>query len=118
MRPNAAPAKAAYGQPAVQEEPEVVEESVQYAPAPAVQPAVRAPVRVAKEPVATTSYGSNSRGSYRASSSTYEAEAEDTAEDQAKNAHYSFGSAIDDGIMDHSHVRQETRDGLKVIGSL
>jgi len=39
------------------------------------------------------------------------------AEEQSKNAHYSFGAAIDDGIMDHSHIRQETRDGQRVEGS-
>ncbi len=36
------------------------------------------------------------------------------AEEQAKSAQYSFASAVDDGIMDQSQVRQESRDGLKV----
>lgn len=43
-----------------------------------------------------------------------EAEDERINQEQAKSAQYSFASAVDDGIMDHSHVRQETRDGLKV----
>ncbi|CAG7833224.1 unnamed protein product, partial [Allacma fusca] len=30
---------------------------------------------------------------------------------------YSFAAAVDDGIMDHSHVREEQRDGSKVTGS-
>ncbi|OXA62626.1 Larval cuticle protein A3A, partial [Folsomia candida] len=47
----------------------------------------------------------------------YDDERHRIEDDQAKNAKYSFGSAIDDGIMDHSHIRQETRDGLKVEGS-
>lgn len=31
------------------------------------------------------------------------------ADDQAKNAHYSFDSSVQDTINDHSHTRQETR---------
>jgi len=42
---------------------------------------------------------------------------EDYAEEQAKSAKYAFASAVDDGIMDQSQVRQEVRDGLKVKGS-
>lgn len=37
-------------------------------------------------------------------------------EEQAKNAHYTFGTTIDDSINDHSIHRQETRDGLAVTG--
>lgn len=37
-------------------------------------------------------------------------------EEQAKNAHYSFGTSIDDRINDHSIQRQETRDGLALHG--
>nr|CAD7416756.1 unnamed protein product [Timema poppensis] len=35
---------------------------------------------------------------------------------QAENAKYTFSSSVEDGIMDTSHVRQETRDGLKLNG--
>lgn len=37
-------------------------------------------------------------------------------EEQARNAHYSFGSSIDDTINDHSIHRQETRNGLALKG--
>lgn len=37
-------------------------------------------------------------------------------EEQARNAHYSFGTSIDDGINDHSIHRQETRNGLALRG--
>lgn len=37
-------------------------------------------------------------------------------EEQAKNAHYSFGTSIDDRINDHSIHRQETRNGLALRG--
>lgn len=37
-------------------------------------------------------------------------------EEQAKNAHYTFGTMIDDKINDHSIQRQETRDGLALKG--
>lgn len=30
-------------------------------------------------------------------------------DDQAKNAHYSFDSSVQDTINDHAHTRQETR---------
>ncbi|GLH15228.1 Uncharacterized protein GBIM_19595 [Gryllus bimaculatus] len=36
---------------------------------------------------------------------------------QAESAHYAFDSSVDDGIMGHSHVRQEVRDGLKLSGA-
>lgn len=36
-------------------------------------------------------------------------ENEEIDEEQAKNAHYSFGSSIQDTINDHAHTRQETR---------
>lgn len=36
---------------------------------------------------------------------------------QAENAHYSFGTSVRDGIMDHELFRQETRDGLKLSGT-
>lgn len=37
-------------------------------------------------------------------------------EEQAKNAHYTFDSSIDDKINDHSISRQETRNGLALKG--
>lgn len=37
-------------------------------------------------------------------------------EEQAKNAHYTFGTSIDDKINDHAIQRQETRDGLSLTG--
>ncbi|PSN44750.1 hypothetical protein C0J52_10734 [Blattella germanica] len=37
-------------------------------------------------------------------------------QEQAENAKYSFDAAITDNIMDHSHVRKESRDGLAVSG--
>lgn len=37
-------------------------------------------------------------------------------EKQAKSAHYTFGTMIDDKINDHSIQRQETRDGLALKG--
>lgn len=37
-------------------------------------------------------------------------------EEQARNAHYSFGTSIDDSINDHSIHRQETREGLALKG--
>lgn len=37
-------------------------------------------------------------------------------EEQAKNAHYSFGTSIDDKINDHSIQRSETREGLALRG--
>ncbi|CAG7722199.1 unnamed protein product, partial [Allacma fusca] len=46
-----------------------------------------------------------------------EAEEEKKVQEQNKNAKYSFAAAVDDGIMDHSHVREEQRDGSKVTGS-
>lgn len=36
--------------------------------------------------------------------------------EQAKSAYYSFGSSVQDTINDHEHVRQETREGLKLTG--
>jgi hypothetical protein len=39
---------------------------------------------------------------------------ERVAHEQNLNAKYTFASAVNDGIMDQSQVRQETRDGLKV----
>lgn len=38
-------------------------------------------------------------------------------EEQAKSAHYSFSTSIDDKINDHTIQRQETRDGLALHGS-
>lgn len=35
---------------------------------------------------------------------------------QAESARYAFASAVNDGIYDNSHVRQEVRDGLKTTG--
>ncbi|XP_022192101.1 putative mediator of RNA polymerase II transcription subunit 26 [Nilaparvata lugens] len=35
---------------------------------------------------------------------------------QAENAKYSFATAVNDGINDQQHIRQETRDGLKLSG--
>lgn len=37
-------------------------------------------------------------------------------QEQAMNAHYTFGSTIDDSINDHSIHRQETREGLALKG--
>lgn len=37
-------------------------------------------------------------------------------EDQAKSAHYSFSSSIQDSINDHAITRSETRDGLALKG--
>lgn len=37
-------------------------------------------------------------------------------EEQARNAHYTFGTTIDDTINDHSIHRQETREGLALKG--
>lgn len=37
-------------------------------------------------------------------------------EEQAKNAHYSFGTSIEDSINDHSIHREETREGLALRG--
>lgn len=37
-------------------------------------------------------------------------------EEQARNAHYTFGTSIDDGINDQSIHRQETRNGLALKG--
>lgn len=37
-------------------------------------------------------------------------------EEQARNAHYTFGTSIDDTINDHSIHRQETRNGLALKG--
>lgn len=37
-------------------------------------------------------------------------------EEQARNAHYTFGTSIDDTINDHSIHRQETREGLALKG--
>jgi len=46
-----------------------------------------------------------------------QAENEKIAQEQSRNAKYSFAAAVDDGIMDHSHVREESREGNKVTGS-
>lgn len=37
-------------------------------------------------------------------------------EEQARNAHYSFGTSINDGINDLNNQRQEVRDGLALRG--
>jgi len=94
-----------YGQPApvVEEAAVVVEEEPVYKAAVKAVHRAPAPIRVS-----TPDYNSGYK---------YDEEKSRLEDDQAKNAHYSFGSAIDDGIMDHSHIRQETRDGLKVEGS-
>lgn len=42
---------------------------------------------------------------------------EEEFNEAARSAKYSFASAVDDGIQDQSHIRQETRDGLKVTGT-
>lgn len=38
-------------------------------------------------------------------------------EEQNKNAQYTFGSKVNDGINDGQIEREETRDGTKVAGS-
>ena len=58
---------------------------------------------------------SNSSDIY--SSGNSRLENEKIAEEQAKSAKYNFALAFDDGIMDSSQVRTESRDGLKVVGS-
>jgi len=63
------------------------------------------------------SYSRTSAGSSYGSSAQYKIDNDRIAEEQAKSAKYAFASAVDDGIMDQSQVRQETRDGLKVAGS-
>lgn len=35
---------------------------------------------------------------------------------QAQDAHYSFSSAVQDGINDNHHTREEQRDGLSLRG--
>jgi len=104
MRPSV-PVKA-YGQPVAEVE-EVMEEPVQYKAA--VKSVVKTPIRVVSEPVMST-YAATGYSSTRQEKEQNER----VAEEQSKNAKYSFGSAIDDGIMDHSHVRQESREGGKV----
>ncbi|KAG8307091.1 hypothetical protein J6590_031491 [Homalodisca vitripennis] len=47
------------------------------------------------------------------SKSTYDAE---LIRHQAENARYSFSAAVSDGISDNEHIREETRDGLKLKG--
>lgn len=47
---------------------------------------------------------------------TEDEEARIYREEQARNAHYTFGSSIDDSINDHSIHRQETRNGLALKG--
>lgn len=37
-------------------------------------------------------------------------------EEQAKSAHYKFGTSVHDTINDHEHVRQEVREGLALKG--
>lgn len=37
-------------------------------------------------------------------------------DEQARNAHYAFGTSIDDKINDHSIQREEVRDGLALRG--
>jgi len=75
---------------------------------------VREPVR---EPV--RSYGSySSAGAPGRSSSSYSKMEEEEElrliEEQNRSAQYEFASAVDDGIMDQSHIRQEKREGNKV----
>lgn len=41
---------------------------------------------------------------------------EELFQKQAKNAKYSFDSAINDNIMDNTQIRQEKRDGLELSG--
>lgn len=41
---------------------------------------------------------------------------EELFQKQAKNAKYSFNSAINDNIMDNTQIRQEKRDGLELSG--
>lgn len=36
--------------------------------------------------------------------------------EQAEHAKYSFKTAVSDSVNDNSHIRQESRDGLKVTG--
>lgn len=47
---------------------------------------------------------------------TEDEEARRYREEQARNAHYTFGTSIDDSINDHSIHRQETRKGLALKG--
>lgn len=47
---------------------------------------------------------------------TTEPETPEELEEQAKSAHYKFGTSIRDTINDHEHVRQEVRDGLALKG--
>lgn len=51
------------------------------------------------------------------SSSNSHQENERIAEEQNRNAKYDFAMAFDDGIMDSSQIRTESRDGSKVSGS-
>lgn len=47
---------------------------------------------------------------------TTEPETAEELEEQAKSAHYKFGTSVHDTINDHEHIRQEVRDGLALKG--
>jgi len=92
----------------VEEEPIIQEEKVYKAPVRHVE---RQPIRVAYDEEKV-----HSRAGYESAALKRERD-DELQQDYARNAQYSFASAVDDGIMDQSHIRQETRDGLKVTGS-
>lgn len=48
--------------------------------------------------------------------STTESLTSEELEEQAKSAHYNFGTSVHDTINDHEHVRHEERDGLLLKG--
>ncbi|CAL8070623.1 unnamed protein product [Orchesella dallaii] len=85
--------------------------------APAAPVVHKNPTRVVeKAPIRVSTHTKNDDYAPAPSRKT-QLEHEEYAEEQNKNAQYSFASAVDDGIMDHSHVRQESREGKKVTGS-
>lgn len=68
-------------------------------------------IRVALPPAPTTFTTTTPR-----ITTTTEALTSEELEDQAKSAYYNFGTSISDSINDHSHVREETREGLALKG--
>lgn len=102
----------------------VVREELEPTPIEAARPAPKKRVRVVKERVKSLPIvavdnipvAAEPIGTARGLANELAIEDQLRREEEAKNAHYSFSSSVQDSINDHAIVRSETRDGLALKG--
>lgn len=124
-----APAAGAPGAPAYDDSAELPQQPVQVTYKAPTRIVEQAPIRIsgpasyqAAEEVAPPRRGYGGAVAAKQNSRLQqqpqqEEELEHEEEEFARNAQYSFATAVDDGIQDQSQIRQETRDGTKVTGT-